>query len=89
MDKANILKWLLRADLLYREKLEAAELEELSHLWSEALQGVRTEYIEQAFRCWFAEGKFFPRPADINAKAMELMPMLTLEQKLAQARKEQ
>jgi hypothetical protein len=62
-----ILKWLLRSDLLYRQKLDPAELEELTDLWNDALESknLTEEDFEEAMRIFMGENTFFPKPAEI------------------------
>lgn len=62
-----VLKWLLRADLLFRQKLDPAELEELTDLWTDTLESknITGEDLEEAMRIFMGEKNFFPKPAEI------------------------
>jgi len=80
MDKALLLKWLLRADLLYRERLDPAELQEMAELWLETLPRLSSQELEAGFKRWLATERFFPRPAEIKQAADTAMAEIRREE---------
>ena len=65
MNREEMMKWIVRADLFFREKMGPQQIEAMTDMWVDALSNCSRQEIEEGFLEWFKKGKYFPRAVDI------------------------